>query len=976
MIQIFFALIALIWTITASAVPPQHDNTIERRTWSPIDGAPTSVWRMAQTTDGLLWFASPGGLYCFDGEKFKRVEAVYGHRLLSNNITSVTALRTGLAVHYQFGGLGVFRQEHAEHYEAKDGLPSGNLGGAVIAQDGSLYVGTSIGLAVLNNGKWTLPKNNGLPNARISDLSLDRDGVLWAMSGDELYALAPGARQFVLKLNLSPIRTLDLIAGRVHGYTSDGKIVRVEYDKKPMVIMKGVTLTKDSIFEGPGETLWAWLSNNRGLVHLRPNPQGNYQKGALVDHDKSERDFLVSSFVDREGNTWLGTQHGVQQLRAARAHNFASPDGVFTPFVHRGLGNSILVSGDTSPVIFQMRNGAYKEAYDIPNVQAMWRENGESLWLGNSTGVFQITSRGIKKIPLPVVLQPWQTVQAIAVDSNRKVWISVVGHGLFSFEKSQWVHFDTNDLGDYATPTIIHSTKSGRVILGFTHNRLGEIVEGQLRIIPTDRSVDIGNILSITEVGANIILGGDRGLVWVNQNGNKPLIPEKIHEFLGVSGLGIDKRGDLWLNSIGGIYHIAKEELEHFFKDTAHQLSWTAFTVSDGINGSPAQIRPLPSLTVSDDGKVYYANKGQLGWIDPMALRRNTRAPDVLIMHVRTAGKEMQAKQQMRLDAGITEIEFKYIVTALSMPEKVKIKYRLSGIDKNWQEPSGERVARYTNLPPGHYTFQVIAANEDGVWNIDGATLKFSIKPMFWQTNWFKLTLIVLFAVVLFWLHNWRVSVIAIRNAERAATRLDERERIARTLHDDLLQGVHALILRSGTILNMLPTDSKESVILNEIVKQAEGLVEKTRDQVMGLRANIPTEKLFERLCVELKIFHPEISDRVTMNISNDISNISSEVAFEIFQTLKEAIFNAVRHSSANKIIVSLVLINSTVIGEVKDDGIGIEHDILLHGAFSHWGIEGMRERIKRLGGNLSIQSSSEGTIVRFSLNLQNWRQS
>lgn len=970
MIQIFFGLIALIWTITATAVPPQHDNTFERRTWSPIDDAPTSAWRIAQSTDGLLWFASPGGLYCFDGEKFKRVEAVYGHKLRSNNITSVTALRAGLAVHYQFGGLSIFARDHVKHYAEKDGLPSGNLGGAVMAQDGSLYVGTSSGLAVLNDGKWAFPQNNGLPNARVSDLSLDRDGVLWAMSGDQLYALAPDARKFVLKMRLSPMRTLDLIAGRVHGYTSDGKFVRLEYDKKPALIMQGLALTKDSVFEGPRETLWAWSSNKRYLVRVLPNRQENYETDVFVDQDKSEKDFLVSSFVDREGNTWLGTQHGVAQLRAQRVHNFASPDGVFTPFVHRGMGDSILVSGDTSPVIFQMSDGAYKKAYDIPNVQAMWHENAESLWLGNSDGIFQVTSRGIKKIPLPVVLQPWQTVQAITVDNNRKVLISVVGHGLFCFEKSQWIHVDTSHLGDYSTPTTMHAVKSGRVILGFTHNRVGEIVEGRLRIIPTDKSADIGNVLSIVEVGTNLILGGDRGLIWISPHGNKPVTLEKIHQLRGVSGLGIDKRGDLWANSMGGIYHIAKEELEQFWNYPQRQLSWNVFNVSDGIRGSPAQIRPLPSLTVSNDGKVYFATHGHLGWIDPAALHRNTRTPEVLIMHLRTSGKELQAKQQMTLAAGTTEIEFKYVVTALSMPEKVKIKYRLSGIDKNWQEPSGERVARYTNLPPGHYSFQVIAANEDGVWNIDGATLSFTIKPLFWQTNWFRLILLLLFVGALLGLHHWRVSVIAIRNAERAATRLDERERIARTLHDDLLQGVHALILRSGTILNMLPTGSQESVTLNDVVKQAEMLVEKTRDQVMGLRTDIPTDQLFERLCVELRMIDPAVFDRLTMNISDDINKISSEIAFEIFQTLKEAIVNAIRHSSATEIVASLSLVNATVRGEVKDDGKGIDEEILLHGAVSHWGIEGMRERIKRLGGHLNIQSGSQGTILKFSLKL------
>jgi len=308
-------------------------------------------------------------------------------------------------------------------------------------------------------------------------------------------------------------------------------------------------------------------------------------------------------------------------------------------------------------------------------------------------------------------------------------------------------------------------------------------------------------------------------------------------------------------------------------------------------------------------------------------------------------------------------------VTALSVPERVQIKCRLSGVDHEWQVPTGERVARYTNLEPGSYTFQVVGANEDGVWNKQGATLKFEILPEFWQTAWFRLLMLFLFIAAIIAFHRWRIAAAAARAAEHTATRLEERERIARNLHDNLLQGVHALILRSSTVLGRLPKGSQEQRILENVLDQAEKLVEDTRDEVMALRDSQSAGEIVADLRRELEGMASEIKGRLQLTVSDGIGRIRPDVAREVCQVLKEAVTNAARHSAATEICAILTVNADGIAGAVLDNGIGMPPVVAQTGIPGHWGIVGMRERMSKLGGSMTIESNGDaGTALRFRL--------
>lgn len=550
----------------------------------------------------------------------------------------------------------------------------------------------------------------------------------------------------------------------------------------------------------------------------------------------------------------------------------------------------------------------------------------------------------------------------------RVVWVSIAGAGLYRFAAGLWTRVDTSVIGNYPIPVILHAADTGNVWLGFSDNRIGQVVDGQVRAIATDR-VNIGNVLSLLEIKGALIAGGEKGLAWLDKDGVRPIIPDQIDAFRDVSGLGLDKQGNLWMHGTEGIYRVAKDELAKFQARPDYRLKWDLFSLADGVRGNPAQIRPLPTLTIANDGRVFYATNSQVGWIDPLHVQRNPRAPNVLIMKLRVGGRDIDPAQPLRLEAGTNALEIKYAVTALSVPERVRIKYRLSGVDHDWQVPSGERVARYTNLDPGSYTFQVVGANEDGVWNDKGATLKFEILPEFWQTMWFRVLVLVALMIAIIAFHRWRLATVAARAAERAATRIEERERIARNLHDNLLQGVQALILRSGNVLDRLPKGSQEEQILESALGQAEKLVEDTRDEVMALRDSQSATGIVADLCTALEGMQSDINGRLQLTISGAVAHIRPDVAREVCQVIKEAVTNAARHSLATEIHATLAVTAVAIEVAVLDNGVGIAPDVALNGIAGHWGIVGMRERVSKLGGVLTIGSNGgAGTALRFAL--------
>jgi len=962
---------ALMVTTLAVAGTSTNDISFERRVWSAVDGAPAGAWRIAQGEDGLLWFATPNGLYRYDGERFQRVSQVYGHALRSYNISDVAAVPDGILVIYQFGGLSVFKRSEEQHYGIADGLPPGVLRAPVIAPDGKLYVGTSGGLAVLEGKAWHQVQDPALPVGRVFGISVDGAGTLWVALEGKLYARPKAGAHFSHVADIAPVARPDIVFGKLVAITSDNRVIQLEFGKKDTTVFQNGTSVYDAVFEGPLSTTWAWLSNGKGLVLLRQGDDGRYEISRSFEDGRPDKSVVQCSLLDREGNLWLSTLNGVERYRAQRIHEVAMPKTTFNYYVQRGLGDSLVATGQAVQGVLRLTDSGYTNLWDLADVTTLWRQNADSVWGGTRTSLFHVTHDGIAQWPLPQETMPRGTVQSVTVDKAGVVWVSILRSGLYRFMDGRWNHVDTSAMGADPMPIILYTAASGRVWSGYTNGRIAELVDGKIRSVTGAEPLGTGHVLSLIEIDGRLLAGGELGMASITPHGHRPFLPEQIAAFRGVSGLALDKQGDLWAHGADGVYHIRRSELEQYWADPAHRMKWEVFNLTDGVRGNAAQIRPLPSLVVAHDGKVYYATNNQVGWIDPLNVRRNTVAPHVMIQHVRVGNQEFQPNGTVRLAAGTTAAEIRFAATSLSVPEKVQLKFKLNGVDRDWQDVLGERVARYTNLEPGTYHFQVIAANEDGVWNREGATLQLEILPEFWQTSWFRLLMLMLLMAAVAALYRWRIATASARATERAAARMEERERIARGLHDNLLQGVHALILRCSTLLQRLPKGSQEQHFLENVLDQAEQLVENTRDEVMGLRDRKPAVAILAEMRAELVAMADAEGGRLKVSVSDSMAQVRPAVLHELCHVLKEGVTNAVRHSGASEISATLTIADGVITGAVLDNGIGIAPELAEHGVPGHWGIMGMRERLAKLGGALTIASTGQrGTALRFTLSL------
>src|SRR5258707_8497143 len=258
----------------------------------------------------------------------------------------------------------------------------------------------------------------------------------------------------------------------------------------------------------------------------------------------------------------------------------------------------------------------------------------------------------------------------------------------------------------------------------------------------------------------------------------------------GITGIVETADGDLWLNGRAGIVHIAAAELERSRLDRAYRVHGETLGAFDGVVGSSAILRPLPTAIEAADGKLWFATTGGIYGIDPARRVHNRVPPPVLIRSLTVAGRTIEPIPGLTLPTYTTAVRFDYAGLSLTAPEKVRYRYRLDGVDTDWREPAAARQALYTNLRPGHYTFRVIAANNDGVWNESGASLAFLIPPAFVQTGWFVALCVGCGAAAVWALVRLRVRQVRRRLEERMEERLNERTRIARDLHDTFLQTI------------------------------------------------------------------------------------------------------------------------------------------------------------------------------------------
>jgi hypothetical protein len=321
----------------------------------------------------------------------------------------------------------------------------------------------------------------------------------------------------------------------------------------------------------------------------------------------------------------------------------------------------------------------------------------------------------------------------------------------------------------------------------------------------------VGNVLAIGGRGDHIWAAGQFGLALFDGSKFHTIAGEGDADFRGISGVVEDANGDFWLNMATGVGHIPASGIAERLRDPRHKLSYDLLDFRDGVRGTATQIRPLPSMVQAGDGRIWISGSNGVYWIDPARIYKNPTPPPVTIEAIYEGDRRFSAFEASRLSKLPESVRIEYTALSLSIPERVRFRYQLEGYDKGWQDVGTRRAAYYPKLPPGHFRFHVIACNNDGVWNQAGAMAEIVVPPAFYQTGWFE-ALCAFAGLTLLWaLYRYRLHQIARAFNMRLDERVNERTRLARDLHDTLLQGFQGLMLRLQAIDESLPEGEQKT---------------------------------------------------------------------------------------------------------------------------------------------------------------------
>jgi signal transduction histidine kinase/ligand-binding sensor domain-containing protein len=963
------------WSLGSDLTLPQ----LNHKVWTVAEGAPREVYAIAQTTDGTLWVGGTTGLSRFDGIRFVHYPEAPDEPLQSADVSALTASPDGgLWIGFRFGGVSFLRNGRLTRYGKREGLPSGSIGGFVWDHDGTLWVTAAGGLGRLQGVRWQSIASETIPAA--TGALVDRAGTLWVATLGRVFARAAHEDHFREMAKWSELGDyMDHIPfamspdGKVWTWTSGG-LTRLDSPTDPRP-------NGNRTFGWAGKSP-SWLMFDRegslwlGGDTVRRVPSRERLSDPTPPHIEKLTDgsngSVDSFFEDREGNIWVGTENGLSRFSHSNIIRAPLPPCSWQYVFAAGDAGTLWAACSPdypSNVGFalEIRNGTVVHQQDTAGFTAGYSDPDGSAWFGGAAGLGHTESGRIVITPWPEEVH--SDIQAVVRDRTGAIWVSIIHkHGVLRLSNGRWSASRALEALPRLTPIVEAADAEGVLWFGYTDNCIARVNGDEVQLFDASRGLNVGNVTAIHASGKHVWVGGDLGFARFDGMRFVPILSAAGNSFTGISGIIETRGGELWLNGIAGITHILRPELERVARDAAHRVQVETFDYMDGVPGIAQQMRPIPSAIETTDGRLWFATTGGLVLIDPIRIVRNTLPPPVTVWSITSDGVRYPAvTADLHLPIHTTKLRIDYTAGSLTIPERVGFRYKLVGSDQDWQDAGSQHEAFYTNLAPGQYTFRVVASNNDGVWNTSGASIGFTIRPAFYQTKWFYALCALMCLALSGALYRVRMQQVSAQVRARLEERLAERERIARELHDTLLQGVQGLILRFQAATDRIPGREPARGLMERALERADELLGESRARVKDLRT--PTSSVVElpqALAAEgeqLALAHPVQFRASTEGTPRELHPIVREEALLLG---REALANAFRHANASQIEADVYYGETELRMRVRDNGSGIDQALLHEGGrVGHWGLLGMRERANKLSANLDIWSTQDaGTEI------------
>lgn len=939
---------------------------LHHTSWTARDGAPALVLSMTQTTDGWLWLGGPTGLYRFDGIQFEQF-VPSNAPLLTRNVSVVNAFADGsLWIGYRTGGAARLQNGRIRNYGERDGLPARAVWGVEQDSSGRIWAATPLGMRYLEQDHWRPPASSwNLPQTLYKTLIRDRQGVLWAQGEAGVFFLKPGAARFeraavdsgtgvLFNLTRDSVVSWNAIQGRFRQVAGQPQDVRPQ-------LWQHLGDPASLLFDRRGDL---WVGTRDGLEYH--TPQGIAR--TLPAQGLSGRQ-VSALFEDREGNIWAATAGGVDRFARRRLTRIAVPEAA--------IGHAILADDNGGAWI----GGFHVAAGDagLAKVTPLWPASSDGwsgmltsftrtsdgvLWGSTYGALRRVQGRDSRKIALPP-FAGGAFVPLVQADRDNSVLVSLKQHGLYRRKPGgAW-----EKLGDPGEVTVMARSDAAGLWLACFAGNLVHADGAQWRSYGAPQGLSVGLVMALHLHGLHVWAGGDTGLAWLIGERFRPVRGVKGETFDGISGIVELDNGDLWLNAAAGLFRIPGAELAKVQRSPDYRVQYERLDQLDGMDGVAPRLVPSPSMVLASDGRLWVMRSSGVFRLNPAEPPPPAPAQPVIIKRIGASGASLPLQQPVRFAAGSSVVQIDYTVPALALPERVRFRYRLDETDADWQEVGGRRSAYLSNLGAGDYHFRVAASDYNGQWPERETLLHFTIAPAITETWWFRALCGVLLLAAAYLSYRWHLVRMRRQMANRLRERVNERERIARELHDTLLQSVQGLILHVHAATLRLPDQDSTRLQLETALLQADNVVDEGRGRISGLRGEDAGKANFpDAVLAAATRLRPHDAPPVQLSLVGTPRRLDPTMHEEAIAIVTEAIANAYRHAGAGRIEVELQYGARELRCTVRDDGAGIAADVLRDGGRKHhWGMRGMTERASRINAKLVLRSG-EGSGTEWQL--------
>ncbi|HRH44247.1 MAG TPA: two-component regulator propeller domain-containing protein [Pyrinomonadaceae bacterium] len=964
--------------------------------WTTANGLPqNTVTGVVQTPDGYLWVSTFDGLARFDGVKFTIFDKGNTKGILNNRFSGLFVDKEGVIWATTENGVitvyrnGVFSSHQSpettsssvkiisdvtgealietskEYYYLKEDnfIPAAekkepNVKQIYGTKSGAKWIFRADGASRLKDGQTTnysltLPNEYLNPNANFQYLE-DSQGALWLTTKDKIYRLA-NEKVTVFTQNeipalskLSPFLILDDREGNVW-------------------FIFGNSDTTQNLD-------WQFVS-------YKDEKFTTYNLGKLLNAGQG--------ITDREGNFWLATTAGLRRLRPQLISTLSVNDGLVSnevyPLLQTTKGDIFIgtVQGVNRYSDGKITNLGLKYSADFPfplYMRGLWEDQQRRVWLGfqgeGGFGRFEEPS-SIKKIgqnSLP------NGVTDFTSDREGNIWIATE-EGLFKYRDDKELAYYTIKDGLQNDKIItLHFDQKDNLWLG-TFDGLSQFKDGKFISYNDALNSPKGFVRAIYEDADGVLWFGTYGDGLVRYKDGK-FFNYRVENGLfnnGVFAILEDDRSNFWMSSNRGIHRVSKQELNDFADGKIPKLNSVSYDEKDGMLNAECNGGRIPAAIKAKDGKLWFATMGGVAIVDPDAEKVNPNPPNVIIENISIDRKAVDltaSPKEIELKPGQTNVAIEYTGLSLIKSEQIKFRYKLEGLESNWIEADTKRTVDYSYLPAGTYTFRLIAANANGVWNNEGTAIKIIVRPYFYQTWWFYLLLSLVVALIIGVIYQNRISYL--RNIAETKTKFSqqliesqeaERKRIAAELHDGL--GQNLVVIKNRAMLAIKKGDDKERVAkeldnISETVTQA---LEEVREITNNLRP-----QLLDRIGLTKAINSMLKKVSGVIEIESEIDNIDrvfNEIGeISIYRIIQESLNNVIKHSGATKVSVKIKRTENNILLIIEDNGKGFDlENVNLNG--SGLGLVGLKERSQLLNGELQINSEiRKGTTIEVKIHI------